>query len=294
MSGEGRGFPLGKANYGDIVIELQSQRNDSVLPGCYNMAFGDEWIFTLFDRWSCVRLKKRVAVVIPVYKQTPDCWEKATLKSISEKFPETDKYLIMPESLEEEAYHCYGCFLRRYPNRFFKSERSYTRLLLKKFFYLAFEDYEYILIIQPDVWLLKGEKEIIPFLESGFDYIGAPWTEGKTIYKYTFRGIGYFPRRISCPRVCYVGNGGLSLRRVQGVLGLLTRYRLMAFLWNKSGEDTFFAYYGQLKADFRIANVLQASQFALETDAEEQLKRGVRPIGIHAWQKYAPNISEWK
>lgn len=238
-------------------------------------------------------MTKRVVVVIPVYKQKPDVWEQVTFQKVREKFETTDTYFVMPQSLGEDSYRQYGFQVKRYPDRFFKSERTYTRLLLKPAFYREFQEYEYMLIIQPDVWLLKGDKELLPFMEEGLDYIGAPWPTGKIIYKYTFRGIGYVPKFISCPKTCYVGNGGLSFRRVQGVLDLLKRYRIQAFLWNRSGEDTFFAYYGSGESGFRVADASMASRFALETDAAERLQEGARPIGIHAWQKYAPHIFEW-
>lgn len=238
-------------------------------------------------------MAKRVAVVIPVYKREPEPWEQVTLRKVREKFETTDIYLVMPQSLASDGYQQYGFREQRFPDRFFRSERTYTRLLLKPFFYQAFQEYEYMLIVQTDVWLLKGETALLPFVEEGVDYIGAPWPEGKTIYQYTFHGIGYVPKGISCPEVCYVGNGGLSLRRVQGVLDLLRSYRFLALLWKRSGEDTFFAYFGSRDKNFRIADISLASRFALETDAAEQLQKGIRPIGIHAWQKFVPQIKEW-
>lgn len=231
-----------------------------------------------------------VAIVVPVYKPVPAEEELYSLQQIQQKYPNTDKFLVIPEGLNmvnypEEHFSVY-CF----PKRYFKSERTYTRLLLNKNFYHRFKAYDYMLLIQTDVWLVKGEKTIYPFLEQGYDYVGAPWFEGNKIYPYTFHGIGKLPDSISHPQICYVGNGGFSLRKIKSFIKLLEKYKLQAKLWRRAGEDTFFSYYGMLTEDFRIPDIQEAAKFSLEKGAREQWEKGVKPIGIHAWKKYYPEI----
>lgn len=239
-------------------------------------------------------MTKKLAVLVPIYKNEPSKTETDTLRRIEGKFPQTDKFFIAPRSLELSAYTEWNFQAVRFSDRFFKSESTYTRLLLQKKFYRTFLEYDYVIIIQTDVWLLKGEGAITEFMEQGWDYVGAPWPEGKKIYRFTFHGIGRISEQISRPQICYVGNGGLSLRKVQGFLSLLHEYRWYAAFWRRVGEDNFFAYFGEKKADFKVADINAAKCFALEEEAERELKEGNIPIGVHAWGKYCPNIAAWE
>lgn len=234
----------------------------------------------------------KVAIVVPIYKTVPDEEELYTLHRIQQKYPCTDKYYVAPEGLDMANYSGDQFAVKSFPKHYFKSERSYTRLLLNKEFYRCFEAYDYMLLIQTDVWLVKGEEALEPFLQCGYDYIGAPWLEGNKIYPYTFRGIGKLPDRITHPKICFVGNGGFSLRKINSFIRLLEKYQWRARLWRRAGEDTFFSYYGTEMKDFRMPDCDEASKFALEKKAREQWESGVRPMGIHAWKKYYPEIVE--
>ena len=93
-------------------------------------------------------------------------------------------------------------------------------------------------------------------------------------------------------RICYVGNGGLSLRNIPKTIELLNRYEKYRKCWN-TGEDCFFAYYGQENdIGFRVAPLEAAETFALESNARELITAGKIPWGVHAWEKYYPEIIE--
>ena len=234
-----------------------------------------------------------IGIVIPVYKiKLSGNEEKAFLNCLS-KVRTYPIILIAPSSLDTSWYEEKGQLtVKRFKDKFFKSERSYSKLLLTPNFYQAFQDYRYILIVQTDVWILQNDHELKNFINSGYDYIGAPWKQGILAYAYTIKGIAHFPKFVSRPQELYVGNGGLSLRKVDSHLKLLKKYRLKSRLWSKVGEDIFFSYYGQRDSEFVVAPVEIAESFSLETSAREDMQSGISPFGVHAWEKYYPEIIE--
>ena len=232
-----------------------------------------------------------IGIVIPVYKiKLSGNEEKAFLNCLS-KIRTYPIVLIAPSSLDTSWYEEKGhLIIKRFKDKFFKSERSYSKLLLTQKFYQAFQEYRYILIVQTDVWILQTDHELNKFINSGYDYIGAPWKQGIRAYAYTFKGIAHFPKLISRPQELYVGNGGLSLRKVDSHMKLLKKYRVQSRLWSKVGEDIFFSYYGHIDSEFLVAPVEIAETFSLETNAREDMQSGSMPFGVHAWEKYYSDI----
>jgi Protein of unknown function (DUF5672) len=144
---------------------------------------------------------RQVAVVVPVVRLPLSVDEEISLRHLREHLRRFDRYIIGLQSLTKEF-----CDFRTrpFPNRYFSDRFGYNRLLLTEEFYRAFEEYEYILIYQLDCLVFADNLE--EWCGKGWDYVGAPWlvdTEDPT------RGFSL------------VGNGGLSLRRVQRALEVL-------------------------------------------------------------------------
>ncbi len=97
---------------------------------------------------------------------------------------------------------------KNFPDQYFESVQTYSRLLLTPMFYEAFLDYDYILIYQPDA--LVFSDELLNFCQAGYDYIGAP------IFRKNTNGRPEFSR---------IGNGGMSLRKVSSFLAVLNSKR---------------------------------------------------------------------
>ena len=98
----------------------------------------------------------------------------------------------------------------RFPPEYFRGVETYSRLLLSESFYRRFEDFEHLLIYQLDALVFSnGLRE---WCGAGYDYVGAPWWHDP---EHPDRGLSR------------AGNGGLSLRRVEAFLEVLTsrRYR---------------------------------------------------------------------
>lgn len=144
----------------------------------------------------------RVTVAVPVYRSRLTPEEEISWRHLSHFLGHRDVRLFLPEGLESPLP---GARQERFPARYFDSVRTYSRLLLSEAFYRRFEAAEYLLIYQLDALVFSDRLE--PWCEAGYDYLGAPWWKDP---KRPERG---FAR---------VGNGGLSLRRVEACLEVLT------------------------------------------------------------------------
>jgi hypothetical protein len=142
-----------------------------------------------------------VAVVVPVYRPRLEPDEALSLRHLERYLPDADRYLLMPEGLDfvRDDYRTV-----RFPDRRFASVAAYNRLVLSREFYARFTAYEFILVHQLDAIILNSGLQ--PFLDLDVDYLGAPFVE------YDEDGNPYLSG---------VGNGGLSLRRVNAFRRLL-------------------------------------------------------------------------
>lgn len=265
--------------------------------------------------------KRLVAVVTPVIKLPLTAEEEISIRHLRKHLGRFDRYIIGPQSLPKQ----FADFqLRPFPARYFTDRFGYNRLLLRKEFYRAFGDYEYVLIYQLDCLVFASNLE--DWCRKGWDYVGAPWlrdTEDAT------KGFSE------------VGNGGLSLRRVQRAVEVLTSTRFLedaktrgsrtgdrskvvydrlesrprlkrivvagkTFLhgwgyhnnvrWltrkiakDKDHEDLFWAYEARkLVRDFCIPEPREALEFSFELAPRYCFKMNFSrlPFGCHAWFRY--------
>ncbi len=143
--------------------------------------------------------RRKVAIVVPMHNRKElTCDEQISFAHLTHYLKPYDKYLVVPESLDISLP---GCALKRFKNEYFGSVAANTQLLLSEAFYASFRDYQYILIYHLDA--LVFSDQLLPWCEMGLDYIGPPW--------------------IHCAdspwvKESRVGNGGLSLRRIDSFL----------------------------------------------------------------------------
>jgi hypothetical protein len=147
-------------------------------------------------------LNGKVAVVTPVIKLPLSGDDELSLRHLRNHLGSFDRYLI---GLQLSDFT-----LRRFPSRYFTHRLGYNRLLLTEEFYRAFAEYEYILIYQLDCLVFASNLE--EWCRRGWDYVGAPWL---TDTDDPAKGFST------------VGNGGLSLRRVQRAIEVLTSKQLL-------------------------------------------------------------------
>jgi hypothetical protein len=101
--------------------------------------------------------------------------------------------------------------------------------------------------------------------------------------------LGKFAVRDGLNLKAYVGNGGFSLRSVEGSIAVLQEFDAIRSYWimSLSSEDLFFAYMGMVSDKFTIPNQVIASRFSLEADPEKYFEMNNQeiPTGSHAGWK---------
>ncbi|MGO9639761.1 MAG: DUF5672 family protein [Candidatus Acidiferrales bacterium] len=158
--------------------------------------------------------KRLVAIVTPLTRFPLAEDEEISMHHLREYLGHFDRFIIGPKDALRSLHETreYSDFaLRQFPDRYFQSIQSYSRLMVTEEFYRAFTEYEYILIYQLDCLVFSSDLEA--WCHGGWDYIGAP------LFK------DFLEDPAAGPWV--VGNGGLSLRRVGSALDVLTSARLL-------------------------------------------------------------------
>ena len=222
----------------------------------------------------------KVAVVIPTYKEELNPLEKISLdrcRKILSKYP---RIFVAPEGKtfsyvnpDERTIH--------FPPQYFKNVETYSKLMMSPFFYEAFAEFDYILIYQLDAFVFYDALE--EFCSLGYDYIGAPWPyHAWTNPVYT--------------KTPLVGNGGLSLRKVETcrkVLEAFAASREFRYIIEGSVEDAFFAMCGVLNPKiFKTAPVAVAKAFSMEWYPNRTVRRlgNALPFGCHGWNRFSADF----
>jgi hypothetical protein len=267
--------------------------------------------------------KKRVAVVVPFYKEGLTADERVSLRHLEHFLGGHDKYTVSPDMLSAGLP---GFEVKQFGAEFFYNTLTYSALLLSRDFYQAFSEYEFILIYQLDA--LVFSDQLLEWCDRGWDYIGAPWIKCKDV---------------DFVENSRVGNGGFSLRRIESFLRVidspgyhleLNRYqdalaghtgkqedrrgpgmrkriarRLKLFDRQEAAvknlvprastfgmnEDYFWSFKARnYYPDFKIASVEDGLRFSFEVVPRQcyELNNRQLPFGCHAWNRY--DRSFWK
>lgn len=237
---------------------------------------------------------KDIVIVIPVYK-APDNDELISINRLCEitQF-KYDIVFVRPTLMDASIIYPYyqimngwegHVFEKTFDDSFFESTITYSNLLTTFDFYIQFHEYKFMLIYQPDCYLIRDE--IIDWCNLDYDYIGAPIV-----------GTGSGWKKIPC-----VGNGGFSLRKIETFINItnpdgefITEFASdieEANKLNENGyvefEDLYFAeLVPSLTTNFTKPNYELAGRFAWDRNVELLYNKyhGELPMGIHAWQKF--------
>lgn len=156
---------------------------------------------------------KNCVVVIPIYKDVPAREECASVRQTFRMLGRHDIVFVTHAGCRLDAYReiveAERGTLRTelFDACYFDSTAHYSDLCFSEEFYLRFaQQYEYMLICQPDAWVFRDELDY--WCSLGYDYIGAPI---------------FFPyNKQHFTRIFYgVGNGGFSLRRIAYCLDIV-------------------------------------------------------------------------
>ena len=217
---------------------------------------------------------------VPVYKATPSRMEAYSLMQLR-MLDIQNVTLVCPEGLDLTSYLKLWPELKvqRYAAKHFLSIQSYNNLVISPAFYEPFaKDYDYLLLYQLDAFLLSNQ--ILEFCDQGYDYFGAPWKIGFPQYHFF---LNRWPVKVNAKRF-QVGNGGLSLRKIESTIDLLRRKEghisKIFFM-----EDVFFGYWGSLDLHFHACPPLVAAKFSLEMEPAYWIeKTGTLPMGFHGFE----------
>lgn len=240
--------------------------------------------------------KDDIAVIIPVYKRSLDNAEMEYFKHNCTVLQDYPLFLVAPAGLNVEKYLAYNdVSVKYFDATFFKNIAGYNRLLLSELFYNSFDKYKYILICQTDAFVFKDE--LLSWCQKGYDYIGAPWINKPFfLFQYVLTKMGplYALRMVFSNNLFKaVGNGGLSLRKVNSFITALKHEKNRA-RW-KLNEDFYWSFFARVENQLlRKPDAKEAALFAIETDPERTMKsqNNEFPMGIHAWERYNPAF--WK
>lgn len=237
-----------------------------------------------------------VKVVIPVYRNLND-EETASLANTMQILGRHSIAFLLPESFKGEH------IIAQYPqaeairvNDKWLGTRcgiaGYNKMMKQKAFYELFKTCEYILICHTDAWVFRDE--LTAWCSKNYDVVAAPWPMRK---KY-----GYFPlkqilslRRFLTPKSKLmhqdkynrIGNGGLSLRRVDSFIKACDEYRQEADFFDSftdvhHAEDMFWAL---IPRHFHYPDAKEALKFSFDSNPWlcYQLAHKQMPMGCHGF-----------
>lgn len=236
-----------------------------------------------------------VVVVVPIHTAQLKEAEWQTVAHNLQVLQGLKTVLLVPERVDVEAFPEFvsSCEIRRIPDRWMTvgSLRGYNEMMLSEAFYRLFEGYDYMLVCQPDAWIFRNE--VMAWCRRGYDYVGAPWWR-KGIWSLPLLSL-FFPKR----RKLYgkVGNGGLSLRRVEAFQRVCREQKsrighYLSHSHHTFGEDVFWAVEPK---HFRYPTMDEALMFSFDTRPERcyEATGHTLPMGCHGWLK-PQRIDFWK
>lgn len=264
--------------------------------------------------------RKQICIVVPVYRDAPSSEEMISLLQCGKILATYDIVFAAPASMDISNYTSLlaqhsSISVKYFDQAFFSGLEGYNRLLLSHRFYQTFAAYKYILIHQLDVFVFKDD--LLSWCNNGYDYVGAPWLDlpwhKELLEKIKF---GLFLRKPLLQRkflrlrqrllpvnnsdACKVGNGGLSLRKVESFTRLSTKLQATITQWGYN-EDVFWSMYVPLSNEpFEIPHWKKALSFAFDQNPRlaYTLSNQQLPLGAHAWYRHDPpyedNLLFWE
>ncbi|QEC76385.1 DUF5672 family protein [Mucilaginibacter ginsenosidivorax] len=250
---------------------------------------------------------QKVVVIVPIYKNELSALEKVALAQMQRVLAAYPRIVVKPESLvlsdEIASFNFTG--EESFEDHFFKGIEGYNALMLSDIFYGRFLGYEFMLIHQLDAFVFTDELAL--WCNQPYDYIGAPWIppgkypdivkaiKSKIQFYYHAR---YNVQKNGVPSPMQyeykVGNGGLSLRRVNKFheLSISMRHKMDIYLTrheHEFNEDIFWSIEVNRKRKLlKIPSWKAALKFSIEQPPARciELNNNQLPFGCHAWDLY--------
>lgn len=236
-----------------------------------------------------------MVVVVPIYKPSLDERERMSLASICSVLSARRIVAVHPRGLD------FSAILAQFPQlqtmdfepSMFQGIRGYNRLMTSEQFYEAFADEDYMLVAQLDTYIFRDELD--QWCSKGYDYVGAPWLQRPINRLPIVKWIKQYKDRRRQRRGEYsktalygrVGNGGLSLRRIDSFRQACAKYTQLLAQLNAQGrkgfpEDVFWA---TMVEGFCYPAAEEALHFSFDKYPRYSYRLLDRtlPMGCHAW-----------
>lgn len=241
----------------------------------------------------------KIRVLIPVYRHL-NAQESLALQNNCRMLRAHDIALLAPEGLDTAPMETLApqAAVVRVSDEWIGSRNGiagYNRMMLSGDFYRMFAEWDYILVCHTDAWIFRDE--VAAWAAKGYDCVAAPWIR-RAVYDLPvvrqYVALRQHMRRrrgLPCRADLYgrIGNGGLSLRRVESFAAACDRYaaRIGEYLAGGShlyNEDVFWA---TEPDSFRYPSAEEALGFAFDTNPAYcyRLAGGRLPMGCHSWSK---------
>lgn len=232
-------------------------------------------------------------IVIPLYRSELSANEMISISRCYELW--ADKYdiiVVTPEGVDMSG------IAKKFPlmkstivdRTKMSSIAEYNKMLLSRYFYALFSEYDYMLIYQADCYVF--EDRLGEWIAKGYDYIGAPWY-------YNINWFTKFSGKILRSLKIYhgggflwgeVGNGGFSLRKINSFITHLERCKKFSkrVSRGKLNEDV---YWSLVAKELKKPTATEAAHFAAD------MTPTVCPSDVmaaHGWNKNQKTIAFWK
>ena len=250
-------------------------------------------------------MNKECVVVIPVYRPLDEVERGVVRQALLMTEGFTVRFVAGHSFVPDDTFAGFGDLdVERFDDTFFSGIPGYNRLMLDPGFYERFRDFKYVLIHQTDAYLFK--PELHDWCARGWDYIGGPWFRERKLQRYA--AWQFAVRRLRLNRFKpalrqalhnNVGNGGLSLRRVEAFLGVLEAASSGILSVHRKdnspifNEDIFWGMQAPLICPgFRIPKWREAMCFALDRSPSRlyEIMGEELPFGCHAFRKIKPEF----
>lgn len=254
---------------------------------------------------------KSCVVIFPIY-QKPTAIELAFFENGLRLTNGFKHVVVAPEQLiVDQSFGLLSQLeVKRFAGHYFDGIAGYNHLLLSADFYNAFRLFDFMLIHQADVFLFKDELQT--WCNKNYDYIGSPWFRPDKLNRNVIVNLLQKVKRslkknkLFSDRHNKVGNGGLSLRKINAalaVLALVEQSLLKKYIGTTGdacNEDIFWSLEAPQIAAFKIPELEEGMRFAVEFHPVAAYKYlgNTLPFGCHAplkhdpefWRKFIPAI----